>query len=224
MVYTQICLPYLDPALLQSRQQIFQLTYGFECRCPSCLFFEKVGPIPSPPTDTIQRDELALKLTQFIKATPHDGLSLTAATVPFPNDLLAIFHESFVTYVAQTFRDASHDGPYGTALSSGETLLTLYRLIYPPNYPQIGACPPCYLSLKCLTHNYSGMHLLELAKTYWNSIVSENMDLTAEDAVKQECRRYLKDAKDILEIFGVEGDEDGPLVEIETLETLLQES
>ncbi|KAJ7863102.1 hypothetical protein B0H14DRAFT_2441201 [Mycena olivaceomarginata] len=202
----EICLPYLDPALLQSRQQIFQLTYGFECRCPSCLFFEKVGPIPSPPTDTIQRDELALKLTQFIKATPHDGLTLTAATVSFPNDLLPIFHESFVTYVAQTFRDASHDGPYATALSSGETLLALYRLIYPPNYPQIG------------------MHLLELAKTYWNSIVSENMDLTAESAVKQECRRYLKDAKDILEIFGVEGDEDGPLVEIETLETLLQES
>jgi SET and MYND domain-containing protein len=68
------------------------------------------------------------------------------------------------------------------------------------------------------------MHLLELAKTYWNSIISENMDLAAESAVKQECRRYLKDAKDNLEIFGVEGDEDGPLVEIETLETLLQES
>jgi len=201
----EICLPYLDPALLQSRQQIFQLTYGFECRCPSCLFFEKVGPIPNPPTDAGERDELALELMQFMKATPHDGLTLTDS-VSFPADLRAVFHESFVTYVAETFRTASHDGPYATALKSGKTLLALYRLIYPPNYPQIG------------------MHLLELAKTYWNSLVSENMDPTAEGAAKQEYWTYLNDAKDILEVLGPEGDEDGPLVEIKTLETVLQEA
>ncbi|KAF7365209.1 Carboxylic ester hydrolase [Mycena venus] len=200
----EICLPYLDPALLQSRQQIFQLTYGFECRCPSCLFFEKVGLIPSPPTDAAERDDLALKLVQFMSATPHNGLTLTTDLVSFPVELLAVFHESFITYVAETFRNASHDGPYATALSSGKTLLVLYRLIYPPNYPQIG------------------MHLLELTKTYWNSIVLENMDLTAERAVKRECWTYLRDAKGILQILGPEGDDDGPLVEIKTLETLLK--
>ncbi|KAJ7250862.1 SET domain-containing protein [Mycena haematopus] len=200
----EICLPYLDPALIQSRQQMFQLTYGFECRCPSCLFFEKVGPIPSPPADNGKRDDLARKLTQFMSATPHDGLTPTTDPSAFPSDLHSVFHESFIAYVAQTFRDASHDGPYTTALTSGQTLLALYQLIYPPNYPQIG------------------MHLLELSKTYWNNIVSENMDLTAERAAKQECRMYLQDAKDVLQILGPEGDADGPLVEIETLETLLQ--
>ncbi|KAF8134782.1 hypothetical protein K438DRAFT_1640448, partial [Mycena galopus ATCC 62051] len=202
----EICLPYLDPALLQSRQQIFQLTYGFECRCPSCLFFEKVGPIPTPPAETSERDDLACKLMQFMKATPHDGLTLTTNSVPFPTDLLPVFHESFITSVAQTFRDASHDGPYATALSSGMTLLALYRLIYPPNYPQIG------------------MHLLEMAKTHWNRVVSESLDLAAEKTVKQECQKYLQDAKEVLEVLGPEGDEDGPLVEIQTLETLLQEA
>ncbi|KAJ7784556.1 hypothetical protein B0H16DRAFT_1492964 [Mycena metata] len=196
----EICLTYLDPALLQTRQQIFQLTYGFECRCTSCLFFEKVGPIPNPPTD---RDGLSAQLLQFMKATPHDGMSLGSA--PFPSDLLPIFHESYIAEVAETFRNASHDGPYTVALSSGKTLLELYRLIYPPNYPQIG------------------MHLLELAKTSWNRIVSENMDASAERAVKAECRTYLNEAKGILQILGPEGDEDGPLVEIKTLESVLEE-
>ncbi|KAJ7175867.1 hypothetical protein C8R46DRAFT_1174602 [Mycena filopes] len=146
----EICLTYLDPALLQARQQIFRLSYGFECRCTSCLFFEKVGPIPTPPTDAD---------------------------------------------VAETFRNASHDGPHALALSSGQTLLALYRLIYPPNYPQIG------------------MHLLELAKTSWNY----------ESVVKRECRTYLNKAKEILQILGPEGDEDGPQAEINTLESVLEE-
>ncbi|KAF7346334.1 Linear gramicidin synthase subunit D [Mycena sanguinolenta] len=202
----EICLPYLDPALIQSRQQMFQLTYGFECRCFSCLFFEKVGPIPDPPADNDKRDDLARNLMQFMAATPHDGLTLTNDGISFPSDLLPVFHESFIAYVAQTFRDASHDGPYATALSSGKTLLALYRLIYPPNYPQIG------------------MHLLELAKTSWNRIVSENIDLTIERAAKQEFQLFLQDAKEVLQIFGPEGDEDGPLVEISTLESLLKEA
>ncbi|KAJ6508777.1 hypothetical protein C8R45DRAFT_968677 [Mycena sanguinolenta] len=199
----EICLPYLDPALIQSRQQMFQLTYGFQCRCPSCLFFENMGPIPDPPADNDKRDDLARNLMQFVAATPHNGLTLTTDDLSFPSDLRPVFHESFVAYVAQTFRDASHDGPYATAISSGRTLLALYRLIYPLNYPQIG------------------MHLLELAKTSWNRIVSENIDLMAERAAKQECQVYLQGAKDVLQILGPEGDEDGPLVEINTLESLL---
>ncbi|KAJ6584993.1 hypothetical protein B0H19DRAFT_405427 [Mycena capillaripes] len=201
----EICLPYLDPALLQSRQQIFQMTYGFECRCPSCVFLERIGPIPTPPTSPDERDALALKLAQFMNTTPHDGLTLTSSA-PFPSDLVAVFHESFITYVAETFRNASHDGVYAVALTSGKTLLALYRLIYPPNYPQIG------------------MHLLELAKTYWNSIVSENIDMAVERTVKQECWTYVNEARDILGILGPEGDEDGPLTEIETLDGLLQDN
>ncbi|KAJ6559185.1 SET domain-containing protein [Mycena vulgaris] len=199
----EICLPYLDPALLQSRQQIFQLSYGFECRCNSCTFLEKVGPIPNPPDDPVQRDELGAKLVQFMKTTPHDGLTLPASSTPFPSDLLPVFHESFITYVAEVFRNASHDGPVASALNSGQTLLVLYRLIYPPNYPQIG------------------MHLLELAKTCWNSVVSEDPDSSSVDRVKRESRVYLDEAKTVLQILGPEGDQDGPLAEIETLDRLL---
>ncbi|KAJ7672720.1 hypothetical protein B0H17DRAFT_1183338 [Mycena rosella] len=201
----EICLPYLDPALLQSRQQIFHLSYGFECRCPSCLFLERAGPIPNPPDHSAQRDELGLKLTQFMETTPYNGFTLSASSAPFPTELLPIFHESFITYVAETFRNASHDGSYTAALNSGQTLLAIYRLVYPPNYPQIG------------------MHLLELAKTYWNKIVSEDMDSSTADRVKRESLAYLNEATAVLQILGPEGDsDDGPLVEIDTLETLLR--
>ncbi|KAJ7109739.1 hypothetical protein C8R43DRAFT_1042842 [Mycena crocata] len=200
----EICVPYLDPALLQSRQQIFQLTYGFECRCNSCIFFEKAGTIPNPPSQSAERDELAVKLMQFMKATPYDGLTLTTTAAPFPSDLLPVFHESYLAYVAETFRNASHDRSYGVAFQSGETLLALYRLIYPPNYPQIG------------------MHLLELAKTYWNSFVSEDTP-TSSEKMKQSCWAYLNEAKAVLQILGREGDPDGPLAETGILESLLRE-
>ncbi|KAK7048370.1 hypothetical protein R3P38DRAFT_2868936 [Favolaschia claudopus] len=203
----EICLPYLDPALLQTRQQIFRLTYGFECHCLSCLFVERVGRIPEPPPDERDRKDLARRLKQFMEATPHDGLTLSNDPASFPSDLLAIFHESFITYAAETFRNASHDGPYSTAFDWGESLGHLYRLIYPPNYPQIG------------------MHLLELAKTYWNSIVAQHLDSGGEEnEVKQHCRSHLKHAKENLQILGAEGDDDGPLIEIQTLETLLQDA
>ncbi|KAJ7505311.1 hypothetical protein B0H11DRAFT_415136 [Mycena galericulata] len=207
----EICLPYLDPALLQTRQQIFQLSYGFECRCASCLFFENVGPIPIPPADPAQREDLARRLLREFEATPHDGLTLTrtkttADGYSFPSELLPVFHESFITYLAETFRNAAHDGVYPIARASGAALLALYRLIYPPNYPQIG------------------MHLLELAKTSWNSIVlQEDADATGEAAKRKEASAYLSDAKAVLAILGPEGDPDGPLVEIGTLEQLLRE-
>ncbi|KAJ7212105.1 hypothetical protein GGX14DRAFT_447439 [Mycena pura] len=201
----EVCLPYLDPALLQSRQQIFQLSYGFECRCSSCIFFENVGPIPDPPTLQAEREDLALRLMQFMKATPRDGLTLTTNSTSFPPDLLAVFHETFITYLSETFTNASHDGRYPTAIHFGQVLLALYRLIYPPNYPQLG------------------MHLLEMAKTYWNRIISENVDTTVEQ-VKSECRVHLDEAKAILHVLGSEGDEEGPLTEITTLERLLTDT
>ncbi|KAJ6613275.1 hypothetical protein B0H10DRAFT_241912 [Mycena sp. CBHHK59/15] len=198
----EICLPYLDPALVQPRQQIFDLTYGFKCSCHSCLFFEKMGAIPGPPSDAAERDNLARKLIQFIATTPCDALTLQSAQ--FPPALLSVFHESFISSLAETFRNASHDGSYALALDSGDVLLALYRLIYPPNYPQIG------------------MHLLELAKTCWNSVVAQETDAVSERRKREKVWGYLTEAKAVLQILGPEGDEDGPLVEINTLENLLQ--
>lgn len=61
------------------------------------------------------------------------------------------------------------------------------------------------------------MHLLEMAKTSWNVIIKENLEESAEAQV----RSYLTKARDILLVLGPEGDEGGPLQEIQTLGGLL---
>ena len=74
------------------------------------------------------------------------------------------------------------------------------------------------------------MHLLELAKTAWNAIVkSEGSD--GEDAKELQIllgappvdafRNYLDTARRNLMVLGEEGDEGGPLDEIQTLEDAL---
>jgi hypothetical protein len=47
------------------------------------------------------------------------------------------------------------------------------------------------------------------------------MNKEAERAVQEQVRVFLTLSRRILTIFGSEGDEDGPLQEIETLQTLL---
>lgn len=74
------------------------------------------------------------------------------------------------------------------------------------------------------------MHLLELAKTTWNAIVTSEGDDT-EDARELQIllgappvdvfRNYLNEARRILMVIGEEGDEGGPLDEIQTLEEAL---
>ena len=68
-----------------------------------------------------------------------------------------------------------------------------------------------------------GMHLLELAKTGWNArISSTNPDRDDNNQIsKAEVLDFLSSARHVLEIYGPEGDEGGPLDEIETLQRLL---
>jgi hypothetical protein len=49
-----------------------------------------------------------------------------------------MLREGYMGGLSETFSKASHEGQYDLALESGETLLSLYLLIYPLNYPQIG--------------------------------------------------------------------------------------
>lgn len=41
--------------------------------------------------------------------------------------------------LSERFSKASHEGQYEMALESGLTLLSLYMIVYPENYPQIGS-------------------------------------------------------------------------------------
>jgi hypothetical protein len=66
------------------------------------------------------------------------------------------------------------------------------------------------------------MHLLEMAKTTWNAIVTGDDAQVAEDNLKDELEVYLTHCQAILSIFGREGDSaGGPLEEIGILRRLL---
>ncbi|KAJ8516899.1 hypothetical protein ONZ45_g5832 [Pleurotus djamor] len=195
----EVCIPYLDPALLQTRQQVFQLTYGFHCKCLSCLWYGSIGTLPDLPEDSNQLAVLEQELRHFV------GLDRPVDHVPtqgLPPQLFCFLKEEFLEQLSSTFSQASHDGPHDLALSSGSTLLALYLLIYPMNYPQIG------------------MHALELAKTAWNATIS-----TSEDSANvMLAKKFLSFSRRILKIYGREGDPGGPLDEIDILEGLLNEA
>ena len=76
---------------------------------------------PGPPgTQALARTDDALNL-------------LPIETLPL------VLSEQYLPNLAEEFSLASHDGPFDVALKRGRTLLALYAVIYPQNYPQIGA-------------------------------------------------------------------------------------
>lgn len=118
---------------------MFDLTYGFRCRCSSCQFVETLGPIPSPPSKPDQFRTTAEMIREFVGVNNlnHSGLP-SRPQKALPRPLLCIFHEAYLSNLSETFSKASHEGQYDLALDSGLTLLALYIMIYPVNYPQIG--------------------------------------------------------------------------------------
>lgn len=70
----------------------------------------------------------------------------------------------------------------------------------------------------------AGMHMLELAKTSWNYAVScdgNSLSSVAQHDLEDIARDSLVHARTVLEIFGLEGDEDGPMEEIRIMRELL---
>ncbi|KII89120.1 hypothetical protein PLICRDRAFT_139371 [Plicaturopsis crispa FD-325 SS-3] len=212
----EICMPYLDPALLQSRTQIFQYTYGFECVCPSCVFLKRFQP-PSALPPPAERTALEKSLRDFVFSPANSSSHEKSGTHPraydayplaydtIPSKLYPFFTESYLTDLSASFSDASHDGVYSQALDAGITLLAVYLLIYPKNYPQIG------------------MHLLEMAKTAWNAVVQGQGGELQEAENLQRALTWVAEAGEVLDIFGREGDEGGPLDEVYVLKGLLEE-
>ena len=65
------------------------------------------------------------------------------------------------------------------------------------------------------------MHALEMAKTAWNAVVTNDTAPTTEYLARAQW--YLLIACEILETYGPEGDEGGPLEESRLLRNLLEE-
>lgn len=59
----------------------------------------------------------------------------------FPQELHPLLSEGYLPTLSEEFSRSSHEGNYDRALSSGRTLLALYAVLYPHNYPQIGERP-----------------------------------------------------------------------------------
>lgn len=132
-------MPYLDPALTQSRHQAFQYTYGFTCECSSCALLRRFGQVPKPPASASEVSLVSDALRNYVGI--NDGLRSELpepSLAGLPSTLQCILHESYTEKISEEFSKASHEGDYATAVFSGLTLLALYLLIYPKNYPQIG--------------------------------------------------------------------------------------
>ena len=134
----QICLPYLDPALWQTRTKILQITYGFSCTCPSCRFLSRLEPLPDLPEGTAEVEKLATELRAFVGISPGLESLPQIQWDNIPPSLHCVLREEYMSQVSESFSKASHEGQYVAAIDSGLTLLALYDLAYPQNYPQIG--------------------------------------------------------------------------------------
>jgi len=143
-----VCLPYLDPALHETRQQILEISYGFKCQCPSCLFLGEIGPLPGLPIDETEITSLEKSLRDLVAFVPDLTHALPKRLIEdTPPSLYCMLREGYMGGLSETFSKASHEGQYDLALESGVTLLSLYLLIYPPNYPQIGKIPAQFKSV-----------------------------------------------------------------------------
>ncbi|KAF8195565.1 hypothetical protein BJ912DRAFT_1021255 [Pholiota molesta] len=198
-----ISLTYLDPALLESREQILEISYGFKCQCAPSLFLRNIGQLPEAPSTEGELSHVSRELCKFV------GFEFTMNNLPMksiesmPPSLYCVLRESYMAEISEIFSRTSHEGQYDIALESGITLLSLYILIYPINYPQIG------------------MHLLEMAKTAWNAVIT-SADESNEGPLKEQARRFLLLTNQVMTVFGSEGDDGGPIQELATLNKLLE--
>lgn len=69
------------------------------------------------------------------------------------------------------------------------------------------------------------MHALEMAKTAWNAFVSRENTSNALDVSQSraEIKRYLDLGSRIFNVYGPEGDPDGPLSSVHKLQALVDD-
>lgn len=68
----------------------------------------------------------------------------------------------------------------------------------------------------------TGVHALELAKTAWNAYLSGAGEVGEAREKVNPAKWFLELARGILqEVYGTEGDEDGPLTEVSALDAVI---
>ncbi|CAL1713172.1 unnamed protein product [Somion occarium] len=202
----EITIPYLDPALpYETRQNALQANYGFRCACLLCTFEKRIHPIPSLPQNTEEFAALTKQLQTFTE--DEDETQDVPLMLSMPAQLYPLLNESYLPELSEQFSHSSHEGEYETALLTGRNLLALYKVLYHRNFPQIG------------------MHALELAKTAWNAVVTAGPDTPPSQLQRfeEQAISSLTTARRVLQNYGPEGDEGGPLEEILVLQELLEE-
>lgn len=121
---------------------MLEISYGFQCQCPTSLFLRRVGTLPGAPITELEIARVSKELREFVGLETTNGFNIN--TLPkkhldtLPPSLYCVLRESFMGSLSETFSKASHEGQYNIASESGITLLSLYLLVYPLNYPQIG--------------------------------------------------------------------------------------
>ncbi|EKM49538.1 uncharacterized protein PHACADRAFT_214100 [Phanerochaete carnosa HHB-10118-sp] len=214
----ELTIPYLDPALpFDIRQNTLQESYGFTCNCSLCNFQRASAPIPPLPTSPERLSALEAGLCAFVavhvlqldpSAPPPVSMGADAFS-SLPSELHPLLGEGYLPTLSEEFSRASHEGPYDRAVAAGRVLLALYAVLYPQNYPQ------------------TGMHALELTKTAWNAIIAGErseapLNSSATRRLEDAARHYLSIASRVLEVYGPEGDMNGPLEELGVMRSLLE--
>ena len=131
-------------------QHSLKANYGFACNCELCLFQKAVEPTPPLPANAENMRSLEMRLCEFVATHVlqlDPGMQPPASQARstlenYPPELRALFGEQFLPTLSEEFSRTSHEGPNELALSHGRTLLALYALLYPQNYPQIGVSIP----------------------------------------------------------------------------------
>ncbi|VDC04463.1 unnamed protein product [Peniophora sp. CBMAI 1063] len=199
----EVCIPYTDPALdIESRTRGLEGQGGFTCACKLCTWQRRVMPsVARPDQETLAAHRSAL--LEFAHCRFEDPplvQDLERDYDQIPTELYPFLHESVLPSYTEAFGEAAGDTEQADkALDVGLTVLAMYTLIYPPNYPQ------------------TAMHTLELAKVAWNAYIKRDNVHYMRAAVW--C---LRTARRMFETFGREGDEGGPLAEIEQLQVLME--
>lgn len=68
---------------------------------------------------------------------------------------------------------------------------------------------------------FIGLHLVELTKSVWNAQFSVDSTEVEKKIIKKRVQTFLSLSRKVLMIYGPEGDEGGPMSEVEVIEDLL---